>query len=367
MIMKKAIIVFLLVGVFAGGAFAQVEFSGSAHIGIQLQDSPDADVSITTDHRKYGAPRLDLSASVTRGNYGVRLDTRATGSGLAVRGIHGWVDFNSIVTDNDSLELSLGQFSSGKWVIQLDSDFDELLFDNITGFRLVYNTPLQGLSLGAAFRAEGYNTKEFAENIIFGGTYISPLFNAVFAYDLSQNVRTLFGIDFPMVPGLPDLSLGFKLLATGLATWDSPGVTLPGGVVEPFSHAGQLTLYQRVGYRVAQPLNVSVIASQKFFGAPEIDGVQWMVGPGLSYRNRNLPNLTASIRAMIDNYSHLPSGQLPGPETDFNTKNLTIRPAIEKSLTGPALFYIQYELLLPDFAPDRAVHTVGIGLEVRAF
>ena len=353
--MKKVMIGFLLASVLTGAAFAELTFSGDVFLGIQLINPPNADESIVTHHREYGAPEFNLTATVTRENYGARVVTRYRET-LAVRGIYGWVDFPGFFED-DSLRLSMGRFAEGIWVMQLDSDLPQLFLDNITGFRLIYNTPIQGLSVGAAFRAAGHDNQEFAEEMIFGGTFTTPHFTALFVYDLSQNVRTIFGINVPSFGflGLHDLSAGFKLQATGLATWDSPGL-VPG---IPFSHAGILRMYQRIGYRISWPLSVSLIMGQRIHGAPEIDDMRMFFGPGLTYRHRSFPNLTASLRAIIDSVDQ------------FSTTDLLIRPAIEKSLTGPALFYVQYELRLPDVGSsnpmDRAIHVLGIGLEIRAF
>ena len=344
--MKKIIIAFLLISVLAGGAFAELSFSGSAYIGAQFRNPAGADEAITTHHRDYASPQFNLTATVVGGNYGGRLVTRYWGSDFIIRGIYGWVDFL-----DDSLRLSMGQFSDALWVIRLDSDLPELFVDLITGFRFTYHTPLPGLSVGAAFRSTGQQLEPFFEQMIFGGTYVNPLFSAVFAYDLGLNVRTVFGINFPSFgfAGIPDLSAGFKLFASNLATWDTraPGL------------GGTLTMYQRLGYRISWPFSVSLIMSQGFLGHPDMNYTELMFGPGFTFRDRRAPNLSASFRAMIDSPDH------------FSTSNLTIRPAIEKTLTGPALFYVQYSLELPDFGSsnpmDRAIHTFGIGLEIRAF
>jgi len=349
--MKKAIIVSLLASVLAAGAFAQVSFSGEAYVGIRLTNPPNADESITTDHREYGAPRFDFTVTAGQENYGARLITRATPGSFIVRGIYGWVDFGGFTDAGDSLRLSMGQFADGVGVIQLDSDLPELFIPHTTGFRLAYGTPLPGLTVQAAFRTDGHDMQAFAEQMIIGATYVAPFFVANFYYDLAANVRTLFAINFPSIPGVPDLSAGFKLFALNLATWDThvPGL------------GGQFTAYQRIGYRISWPVSVSLIASQTVFASnnPVSDYTELMFGPGITYRNRSLPNLTASFRAMLDSPDH------------FDTMNLVLRPAIEKSLRGPALFYAQYDLRLPDVGSsspfDRAVHTIGFGLEIRAF
>jgi len=346
--MKKRIIVLLLCCFLTGVAFAQLNFNGEVYAGIQLRIAPETDESITADHRDYGAPEFHVSATASRENYGARLVTEFKGTDFSVTGIYGWVDFL-----NNSLRLSLGQFSDGHWVTQLDSDLPALTLDHITGFRITYDlsaiTPvLQGLNVGVAFRTVGENISELGRQAIFGATYANPLFSAIFVYDLGQNVRTLFGFNIPSFGfvGLPDLSVGFNLHATALSTWSA--TRTPSGV---------LTLYQRVGYRVSWPISVSLIAHQRFFGNPNMNYAGMMFGPGVTYRHSRVPNLTASLRVMIESPDH------------FSTTDLIIRPAIEKALAGPALFYLQYEARLPDVgAPgNRAVHTVGFGIEIRAF
>ncbi|MCL2380758.1 MAG: hypothetical protein FWC64_04080 [Treponema sp.] len=355
--MKKVIIVFVMAGVLAGSAFAQVSFSGEASMGIRLTNPPGGDESITTQHRDdiLTAPRFDLSATVTRENYGARLVTRAQGSPaqggtFGVRGIYGWVDFNGLASANDSLRVAIGNFADGLWVMQLDADFSEQIIDLVQpGLHLTYATPLQGLTVGAAFRAAGQDMETLAEQMMFGGTFITPFFSTIFAYDLGNNGRTLFGVNVPTFgfAGLHDLSAGFKLFGMNFATWDS---TSPGFM-------GILTMYQRVGYRISWPLSVSLIASQRLFGSPDVNDVELMFGPGVAYRIN--PDLTASFRAMLDSPDH------------FSTTNMTLRPAIELMLTGPALFYAEYEFRLPDIGSsnpgNRAVHTIGFGLEIRAF
>jgi len=346
--MKRLIIVLLSSSFLTGVAFAQLHFSGEVYVGIQLRSAPDTDESITTDHRDYGSPEFNVSATISRENYGARLVTEFKGADFSLTGIYGWVDF----LDN-SLRLSIGQFSDGHWVTQLDADLPALTLDHITGFRITYDlssiTPaLQGLNVGVAFRTTGEDLSELGRQAIFGVTYIAPIFNAIFVYDLGQNVRTLFGFNVPSFgfAGLPDLSAGFKLHATALSTWEA--TRAPSGV---------LTLYQRVGYRVSWPVSVSLIAHQRFFGNPNMNYVGMMFGPGVTYRHRLFPNLTGSLRMIVESPDH------------FSTTDMIIRPAIEKTLAGPALFYIQYEVRLPDVGAsgNRAVHAVGFGLEIRGF
>ncbi|MCL2381880.1 MAG: hypothetical protein FWC64_09875, partial [Treponema sp.] len=122
--MKKAILLFSLLSVLAGGAFAQVSFSGSVYAGVRLHIPYDGDESITTNHRDYDDPQFNLTATVMRENYGARLVTRTRmldGEGdFAVRGAYGWVNFAGPFGD-DSLRLTVGQISSPAWVTRLHS------------------------------------------------------------------------------------------------------------------------------------------------------------------------------------------------------------------------------------------------------
>ncbi|MCL2381240.1 MAG: hypothetical protein FWC64_06565 [Treponema sp.] len=340
--MKKAIIASLLVSVLAGGAFAQVTFSGSVYAGIQLQNPEDEDETVTTTHRDGYPPRFDFAATVTRENYGARLDTRSQfveGEGeFAIRGIHGWVNFDGLASSNDSLRLSIGRFADGVWVANIHSSLPEFQLDNdMTGFRLDYSTPIDGLSVGAAFRATGHYLERFAKNAIFGITYIHPMFNAVFAYDLSANVNALFGFNFT---GIPDLTASLQLRANRIASWDDP----------PIAYPGSLEMYQLLGYRIARPLFVYLIAGQTFSGVSGSDvGMEFT--PGIEYRF--LPNLLGSFSITVESPDY------------FNTTNLMLRPSIEYTLRGPAMLYAEYELRLDNM--DRATHTFGFGITIRAF
>jgi len=341
--MKKAVITFLLVGVLSGGAFAQVTFSGSAYAGIRIQSPQSGDETITTTHREEAlAPLFNLTVQAVRGNYGARLDTTFLMPDefddnehfMRLNGIYGWVDF----LDN-SLRLTMGQISSAAWVLpRFHSSHSELYFDDVRGFRIVYNTPLDGLSVGAAFRAEGYGAEELGQRAIFGATFVHLRFSAVLAHDLGNNTRTLFGFNYT---GIPDLTAGFQFSAFNLSTWDD--------APRP---AGELGFRQIVGYRVARQVSVYLISSQTIFDASGSDVALEFI-PVVEYRF--MPNLIGSFSTIIDSPDH------------FSTTNLTLNPMLEKMLAGPALFYVEYALTLPDMNMSRAVHTFGFGITVRAF
>jgi hypothetical protein len=337
--MKKAIITFLLASVLTAGAFAQITFSGSAYAGIRLQVPQDGDETISTIHREEDrVPTLNLMATVTRANYGARLDTTFEMADdpddhFTLNGIYGWVDF----MDN-SLRLTMGQISSTPWVLtRFHHSHAEQKFGDIRGFRLEYGTPIQGLNVGAAFRANNHDAETFSQQMILGATFVHPMFSTVFAYDLGGNVRTLLGFNFI---GIPDLTAGFQLQASRLASWDD----------EHFP--GILLMHQIVGYRITRPLSVYLVSRQHFINIDDFDaGLEFI--PVIEYRF--LPNLTGSFSVIIESPDY------------FSTTNLTLNPLLEKMLAGPAIFYVEYSLHLPDMNMNRAVHTFGFGITIFAF
>ena len=328
----------MLAGVTAAAAFAQVTFSGEIHAGIQLQRPYGEGAEITTMHREYMDPKFAFTATVIRENYGARLDTTFQMTDdpdrhFTLNGIYGWVTF----LDN-SLRLTMGKISNAAWVTNLDARLPEFRFDNeIRGFRVEYATPIQGLSVGAAFRADSDNLQRFAEQTIFGATFVHPLFATVFAYDLGRDTNALLGFNFT---GIPDLTAGFQLQATNLAIWNDLA----------FGSPGMLRVYYKVGYRVMRPLTVYLIFGQRIFARSDAS-MEWIITPGVSYRF--LPNLTGDFRISLDNYHGSPNN------------NLTILTALEYTLRGPAIFYVEYELHLENM--ERASHTFGFGITIRAF
>ena len=337
--MKKIIIVSLLASVLTGGAFAQVTFSGSVYAGVRFQSTQDTDETIGAFHREDNferEPRFDLTVTVMREDYGARLDTsfQFLGPGdennFVLNGIYGWINF----FDN-SVRLTMGRISSPAWVTRLDASLPEHFFDEITGFRVEYTTPIQGLSVGAAFRTEGRDLERLGQEAIFGLNFIHPMFTTVFAYELGRNVRTLFGFNFI---GISDLSAGLQLRADRIASWDEA----------PFE--GILQVHYKIGYRVMRPLFVYLIFGQRFHGESNV-GPYWEITPGVTYRF--MPNLTGALSMTLDNFDGNPNN------------NLTINTSLEHTLRGPAIFYVEYELRLDNM--DTATHTFGFGITIMAF
>ncbi|MCL2380050.1 MAG: hypothetical protein FWC64_00485 [Treponema sp.] len=337
--MKKALLVFLLFSVLSASVFAQVSFSGSVYAGIRLQMPHDGDEAFGVYHREDNfsrVPRFDFTASVVRENYGARLDTTfqmpsdPMGQQFILNGIYGWVDF----LDNQ-FRLTMGEISSPAWVTRLDASLDEQYFDKIRGFRIEYNTPVPGLSVGAAFRTDGHDFQTLGRRMIFGANFIHPLFNTVFAYDLSTNVRTLFGFNFT---GIPDLTAGIQLSGEFLASWDDA------------FHPGRLQIHYKAGYRIMRPLFAYVIFGQTLHGEAGVRPY-WEITPGVTYQF--FPGLTGRFSVTLDNFDRSPNN------------NLTLNTALEHTLAGPALFYAEHKLRLDNM--DRAAHTVGFGITIRAF
>ena len=338
--MKRTIIVILLLSILAGSVFAQLSFSGEAYAGFQLEKTYDNDEIVSATHRKEAAPKFEFIATAFRENYGIKFDTTfQTTNPFTINGIYGWVDFL-----NNTIHLSMGKISDAKWVSSLDSDH-EIFFDKITGFRLEYRTPLQGLNVGAAFPADDFSFEKFAKKIIFGASYVQALFNTVIAYDMGNNGRLLFGFNFT---GIDDLtSAGIQFKANDFATWDNP------------LRGGEIYINEKVGYRIMRPLIVSLLAEQKIYKNPvtlgdpdsDVDLLFMLTG---SYRI--LPVLTGSLTFGL------------GSPNKFNQTNFILKPCIEYSLKGPALFYVEYELNVNDIADKKQDnHRFGFGIDVMAF
>ena len=341
--MKKAVFIFLLLGILAGGAFAQVTFGGKAYAGIQLE-KPFSDTNkketVSFTHRSEGAPKLDFFTIAASEYFGIKLDLTyqaVNENPVSLNGLYGW----AYLLDK-SLKLDLGQISDGKWVSVLDSDHEET-FDEISGFRINYTVPqVKGLNIGAAFSAEGltdedFDLEKFFKQIVFGASYANALFNTVLAYDLGSNTRMLFGFNFT---GIDDLtSAGIQMKVSNIATWDNRIYT------------GELQLLEKLGYRVVRPFIVSLLLGQTFYGNPDKD-VSMLFNLGASYKL--LPNLTAYV-----------SGEISSPNY-FETNKYKIKPGFEYSLGGLGLLYVEYELELAQYKMD-SYHRFGFGLEILAF
>jgi hypothetical protein len=330
--MKKIVFLLVLFSVLAGAAFAQLTFSGDAYAGVEVKKPYEEDENFGLNFRDSGtatAPQFNFAAIATKENYGVKLDTSfifpLAMPQVRLNGIYGWVNF----LDN-ALRLSIGKISDAVWVTSLDNEYK---WDDVTGFRVEYKTPLQGLNVGLAFDAEDRDAETFFKQIVFGASYVNPLFNTVFGYDMGSNARALFGFNFT---GIDELSAaGIEIAATDLALWDK---------------LGALRVDESLAYRVTRPLTVSLYMWQHFSGVEDADfGLSFM--PGASYKLTN--TLTASLNVEVFS------------EDSFDTANLRLLPCLEYTLKGPALFYVEYEMFLAEF--EKPSHFFRFGMEIKAF
>jgi hypothetical protein len=334
--MKRTVIVLFLSAVMAGSAFAQLTLSGDAYVGFSVKKPYDEADVYGIEHRKEGQPKFNFAAMARRENYGIKLDTKfqynpaSSSDFFTLNGIYGWTYF----LDN-SIRVSLGKISDAVWATSLDSNNENVWnFDEVTGLRAEYKTPLEGLSVGAAFNAgdQNYNTENLFRRTIFGASYIHEMFNTVAAYDLGNDDRVLLGFNFT---GIEELTTaGIQLKATSLTHWKEQGI---------------LSVHEKAAYRVMRPLTVSLYLKQQFSGDSEDIGLNFI--PGCSYKIN--PLLTASLDVDI------------GTVDSFKTTDLTLKPCLEYTLKGPALFYVQYELKLAEFKKNS--HSFGVGMDIKAF
>ena len=331
--MKKLVLILLIFGVLAANAFAQLSFSGEVYAGIQLEKAYEETEKISTNHRDEGAPKFLFIATTQRENYGAKLDLSFQATNpytQTLEGLYGWVNLWE-----NNIRLTMGKISDGVWVSSLDADH-EFVFDEITGVRVEYKTPVAGLRVGFALPTQDYNLEELAKRAIFGASYVNAMFNAVVAYDSGNNDNVLFGFNFTGIDSLT--SAGIQAKISNLATWDN---TLVGGIIQ---------VNEKVGYRVMKPLIVSLIAGQTVYADTKKD-IGLSFTPGASYRI--MPGLMGYLNVELKTNDY------------FETNDLKITPSLEYSLKGPALLYVQYELEMKELKNDS--HRFGFGIEIKAF
>ena len=340
--MKRFYIFVFLLFVLSLGVFAQVSFSGDAYVGVEVEKPALWDNTVRMNHREEGAPKFNLAAVAARENYGVKLDlTCQTTNPFTINGIYGWAYFWE-----NQIRLTMGKISDGIWVSRLDPD-NEIAFDEITGFRAEYKTPLEGLNVGTVFVVNDLNFDKFLKKTRLGASYIQYLFNGLIAYDMGKNASFLAAFNFTGIDDLTDA--GVELLATNLATWDSD---VPG-------YIGMMQIKEKVGYRIMRPLNVSLLLGQTIYKHPDDpddpdSNFGMFFKPMVSYRI--LSDLTASISVEFST------------ENKFKQTDFTLTPCVEYSLKGPALVYVQYEFNLVDITDTKQDnHKFGFGIDIKAF
>jgi hypothetical protein len=329
--MKKSFVFVVLFGSLAGSVSAQVMLRGNLYTGITADIPYDGEESIGLKNREKGNTVMDVSAAALLGEgaYGVKLDTTFSylrpDITFTPKGMYGWTELF-----DRQIRLSLGKISDGVWVTSLDNDYT---FDEIAGARVECRTPLEGLSVGMAFDAGDYTVENFAKQLIFGGSYVSAIFNIVGAYDFGSNTRALFGFNFT---GIDDLTTaGIELRFTDIALWEQ---------------YGELAIDEEAAYRIIRPLTVSLHMAQKVYGKAGSDmGLAFR--PGLAYKLTR--TLTGSLEVEVNS------------DDVFKTSNLALTPCIEYQLPGSGILYLQYDLTLA--ALKEPSHAIGLGLEIKSF
>jgi hypothetical protein len=329
--MKKRFVFVVVLGSLAGSVSAQVTLRGNLYTGITADIPYDGEESIGLKNREKGNTTMDVSAAALlgEGTYGVKLDTtfiyNRPDIAFTPKGMYGWAELF-----DRQIRLSLGRISDGVWVTSLDNEYT---FDEIAGARVEYRTPLEGLSVGMAFDAGDYTFENFAKQLIFGGSYVSAIFNTVVAYDFGSNTRALFGFNFT---GIDDLTTaGIELRVTDIALWEK---------------YGELAMDEEAAYRIIRPLTVSLHVAQKVYGKADSD-MALAFRPGLAYKVTQ--TLTGSLDVEVNS------------DDVFKTSNLVVTPCIEYQLPGSGILYLQYDLTLAKLKEPS--HTIGFGLEIKSF
>lgn len=327
--MKRIIALSVLLGVLAGGVYAEVILGGELYTGVALDIPADGDESIGVNHRKKGNTLLELTAVVNKDNFGGKLDTsfvKQPSDFFKLNGIYGWVYFL-----NKQIRLTLGDISDAVWVVTPDNN-SEYFFDDVSGFRLEYKTPLPGLSVGAAFDTGDYTLEKFAKQIVFGASYVHALFNTVAAYDMGSNAQTIFGFNFTGIDRLTTAKIALK--ASNLALWD---------------RWGSIFFDEEVAYGFTDEFTVALHLGQSYYNNRDELGLTFR--PGVRYRI--LRPLTVFLDVEVNS------------QDVFKTTNLVVNPWLEYSLGGLGLLYLEYKLTLPDL--KNPAHLIGFGLEIKAF
>jgi len=218
--MKKILAFSVLLALFTNNAFSQISFGGYLYSGIQLDIPHEGDETWKVNHRdgKYGGTEFGFFGTVNRDRFGAKVDTAfqpLNDEPFKVIGAYGWVNFL-----NKQLVMTVGKISDAAWVTNLENNYK---FDDITGLRLEYSTPINGLSVGMAFDAAGYKTEEFFKQLIFGGTFVHSLFNTVIAYDFGSNTQMLFGFNFVGLDAVGVSTLGIEMRVIEMALFDKFG------------------------------------------------------------------------------------------------------------------------------------------------
>jgi hypothetical protein len=340
--MKKLFVVFVLLAVCSAGAFAQLVLNGEFYTGLEVSVPHESDQNETVTmnhvdhHEAKGATQLNVTGTYTKDSFGLKLDTvfkDVDTNFYTLNGAYGWANFFE-----NQVRVSMGKISDGVWVSKLE---DEYVLDELRGFRVELKPQaIEGLNVGAAFHAgqtgdTEYDGEEFGYGMVLGGSYITPVFNAVAAYDRSGSGTVIAGLNY-----------------TGIYELTDAGIQIKYGEFADWETIGYITIGEKIGYRVMRPLTVSLYATQTLYGNSDTDpDPALLFNPEVAYRLTS--TITAGLELTVDSLDL------------FTTTNLAITPYVDISLQGSAYVYFQYTASLPDMeGPD---HSLAVGLTVKSF
>ncbi|MDR1212176.1 MAG: hypothetical protein LBK40_08095, partial [Spirochaetaceae bacterium] len=338
--MKKVLVVFVLLAAFSAGAFAQLVLNGEFYTGLEVyiprnySSHETIRMNHVDHHKPEGTTLFNVTGTYTRDSFGLKLDTDfrdAAANFYTLNGAYGWASFF-----DSQIRVSMGKISDGVWVTSLENEY---VLDELRGFRVELKPQfIEGLNVGAAFRAgestaPDFDGEEFGYGMVLGASYITPVFNAVAAYDRSGSGTVIGGINYTGIYNLTDA--GIEIRYGEFADWET---------------IGYFTIDEKIGYRVMRPLTVSLRAAQTVYGDSKKDAAL-LFNPEVAYRLT--PTLTAGLEAELDSPDY------------FTTANLAVVPYVDIALPGAAYIFFQYKMSLIDMKdPD---HSIGVGLTVKAF
>jgi len=339
--MKKILAFSVLLALCINNAFSQITFGGYFYSGIELDIPYGSDETWKVNHRdgKYGGTEFGLFGTVSRDRFGAKVDTAfqpLTDDPFKVNGAYAWVNFL-----NKQLVMSVGKINDASWVTTLENNYK---FDDVTGLRLEYTTPIDGLRVGVAFDAGEYDTETFFKNLIFGGTYLHSLFNAVIAYDFGSNTQMLFGFNYTGLDAIGVSTLGIEMQVIEIALFEKFGV---------------VSLDEKIAYDVNRNLTARLHLAQKFQGNSSRKH-ELAFTPGVTYRI-----IRNRLTAFFDMGISFPDN----PRDYFDIFNMKIHPWIEYNLGNAGLLYFEFITNINDIRrpKPKADFTLGFGIDIRVF
>jgi hypothetical protein len=330
--MKKTFVVLLILAV-AGGVFAQeLKWSGVLKTGVQFyadnekaydDDARDPGFKLYSDDADRNGGRLDLTATYTNNNVGVKANLRNEYlTTLSFNNAYGWIDFI-----DGKLNVKAGKIDDGVWRGGGDQNF------NIsTGYGVRFEIkPIEGLNFGAFLtgpnsQAHQYSPKEgyapigdFLSETAIGVSYTADAFDvsAGLKLDGDDNSGYIGQDDFTGVGGVKGQAvaneakgginayIGFNLKAVENLTatieaafnhlGNFSGNPSAGTAVNPEKEhtfyedvkgTGSIWANENIGYQISDPLGVGLLMHQFIYGGKvdsDADGANAAYNPELRF------------------------------------------------------------------------------------